>query len=113
MGRTKPRLVACRRASTARQGAGGLGLDGQQDATVAASAGRAEAVVLRARHRGRDRPPADEAYADLAPMMIGLRAEGLSLRAIADRLNAEGHTTRRGKPGNPVQGARVLARVAA
>jgi hypothetical protein len=56
---------------------------------------------------------ADEAYADLAPIVAELRAEGLSLRAIADRLNAEGYTTRHGKPGNPVQGARVLAPVAA
>jgi DNA invertase Pin-like site-specific DNA recombinase len=53
------------------------------------------------------------AYVDLAPVVAELRAEGLSLRAIADRLNAEGHTTRRGKPWNPVQVARVLARVAA
>lgn len=54
------------------------------------------------------RENADAAYADLAPMVAELRAGGLSLRQIADRLNAEGHTTRRGKPWNQVQVARVL-----
>jgi lambda repressor-like predicted transcriptional regulator len=53
---------------------------------------------------------ADEAYADLAPIVAELRAKGLSLRAIADRLNRDGHTTRRGKPWNATQIARVLAR---
>jgi hypothetical protein len=42
-----------------------------------------------------------------------MKAEGLSLRAIAERLNAEGHTTRRGKPWNPVQVTRVLERAEA
>jgi DNA-binding CsgD family transcriptional regulator len=39
-----------------------------------------------------------------------LRSEGLSLRQIADRLNQDGHTTRRGKPWNQVQVKRVLER---
>jgi hypothetical protein len=34
---------------------------------------------------------AEAAYADLFPLVAELRAEGLSLRRIADRLNAEGH----------------------
>lgn len=55
---------------------------------------------------------AREAYADLAPTMSQWRSEGLSLAAIAERLNAEGHTTRRGKPWNPMQVARVLDREA-
>jgi DNA invertase Pin-like site-specific DNA recombinase len=53
---------------------------------------------------------AAEAYTDLLPTMEKLTAEGLSLRAIAQRLNAEGHTTRRGRPWNPIQVARVLER---
>jgi DNA invertase Pin-like site-specific DNA recombinase len=53
---------------------------------------------------------ADEAYTDLAPMMIAWRAEGLSQRAISDRLNAAGHTTRRGRPWNQVQVLRCLRR---
>ena len=51
------------------------------------------------------------AYADLAPMVAELRAEGLSLRQIANRLNAEWHATRTGKLWGPVQVVRVLERV--
>ena len=54
---------------------------------------------------------ADEAYADLAPAVAELRTKGLTLRAIADELNQQGHTTRRGKPWNQVQVLRVLQRV--
>jgi hypothetical protein len=53
---------------------------------------------------------AKEAYTDLAPIMSGMRDEGVSLAGIADKLNTEGHTTRRGKLWNPVQVARVLER---
>jgi DNA invertase Pin-like site-specific DNA recombinase len=49
-----------------------------------------------------------DAYADLAPAITLMRTEGLSLRAIAGRLNAEGHTTRRGQQWNHVQVGRVL-----
>ena len=51
---------------------------------------------------------ARDAYADLAPLVAGWRAEGLSLRAIAARLDAAGQTTRGGKAWNPVQVSRVL-----
>src|SRR5262249_27970546 len=54
-----------------------------------------------------------DAYADLAPAMKEWRAEGMTLEAIADKLNNEGHTTRRGRPWNPVQVARVLERACA
>lgn len=53
---------------------------------------------------------ANEAYVDLAPIMVEWRNKGLTLQEIANRLNEEGHTTRRGKPWNPVQVMRVLAR---
>jgi DNA invertase Pin-like site-specific DNA recombinase len=53
---------------------------------------------------------AAESYADLAPTMKELRTEGLTLQGIAEKLNAEGHTTRRGRPWNPVQVARVIER---
>jgi DNA invertase Pin-like site-specific DNA recombinase len=53
---------------------------------------------------------ADEAYADLVPAVQSWRAEGLTLQMIADRLNEEGQTTRRQKPWNKVQVARVLER---
>jgi DNA invertase Pin-like site-specific DNA recombinase len=39
-----------------------------------------------------------EAYADLLPRMKAWRDEGVTLDAIAQRLNAEGHSTRRGRP---------------
>ena len=56
---------------------------------------------------------ATEAYIDLLPTVQALKADGLSLRAIAERLNADGHTTRRGKPWNQVQVSRVLERAEA
>lgn len=56
------------------------------------------------------RAKAKAAYEDLAPMLIALKAGGRSLREIAAMLNDEGHTTRRGKPWNPVQVARILER---
>jgi DNA invertase Pin-like site-specific DNA recombinase len=55
---------------------------------------------------------ADVAYDDLRPLVEGWRADGLSLRAIADRLNEQGHVTRRRKPWNPMQVARILDRAA-
>ena len=54
---------------------------------------------------------ADEAYGDLIPIVGKLRAKGLTLREVADRLNRMGHTTRRGKSWSPTQVARVLRRV--
>lgn len=54
---------------------------------------------------------AREAYADLLPAMREWRDAGLSQQAIAQRLNEQGQTTRRGKPWSQVQVLRVLARV--
>lgn len=54
------------------------------------------------------RANATEAYADLKPWLDALRGKGLSLRQITGQLNAEGHTTRRGKPWNPMQVSRIL-----
>lgn len=53
---------------------------------------------------------AREAYSDLLPAMLKWREAGMSQQAIADRLNAEGQTTRRGKPWSQVQVMRVLDR---
>lgn len=52
---------------------------------------------------------ANAAYTDLFPTVTGLRSDGLTFQAIAERLNADGHTTRTGKPWNHVQVMRVLA----
>lgn len=56
---------------------------------------------------------ADEAYSDLYPIVTELRASGMSLRAIAESLNAEGYQTRRNKPWNAMQVRAVLNRAAA
>lgn len=53
---------------------------------------------------------ADEAYSDLLPMLQEWREQGQTLQQIADTLNEQGHTTRRGKPWNPSQVMRVLQR---
>jgi DNA invertase Pin-like site-specific DNA recombinase len=72
----------------------------------------AEARKRGARAAGESlKAKADEAYADLAPNVVELKGKGLTLRAIADELNKQGHTTRRGKPWNQVQVLRVLGRV--
>jgi DNA invertase Pin-like site-specific DNA recombinase len=69
-------------------------------------------ATAKGRERSREArvKAATEAYADLSPTVADLREKGLSLRAIADNLNKQGHTTRRGRPWNPVQVARVLER---
>jgi DNA invertase Pin-like site-specific DNA recombinase len=53
---------------------------------------------------------ANEAYSDIADDIRKMRDAGLSLMAIARRLNDLGHTTRRERPWNPVQVRRVLMR---
>jgi hypothetical protein len=58
-------------------------------------------VVIRALAR--------EAYVDIVPTIADLSRSGLSLRAIAAALDADGHTLRSGRPWNPVQVSRVLA----
>jgi DNA invertase Pin-like site-specific DNA recombinase len=70
------------------------------------------AAVAIGQRRGADARRADAvaAYADLLPRMAGLRAEGLSLAAVAERLNAEGHTTSRGAAWSAVQVKRALDR---
>ena len=70
-------------------------------------AGRMAGVRASVESRAR---AAVDAYADLLPMMKELRADGLSLRAIAERLTADGFTTRRGLPWNCMQVKLVLDR---
>jgi DNA invertase Pin-like site-specific DNA recombinase len=66
--------------------------------------GRKLSVAVRQRN-------ADEAYADLYPLLGTLRADGKSLQAIANHLNGEGFTTRRNKPWNKVQVKLVIDKV--
>ena len=58
------------------------------------------------------RRAADEAYSDLQPIIGEMRTAGASLRAIADRLNELGHSTRRGSAWNASQVMRVIDRQA-
>jgi DNA invertase Pin-like site-specific DNA recombinase len=51
-------------------------------------------------------------YADLLPLIRGWREEGLSLAKIADRLNQEGHKTRRGVAFTAMHIKRILDRAA-
>lgn len=52
-------------------------------------------------------------YADVAPLILQLDVEGMTQKAIADRLNADGHTTRTGKPWGQVQVKRIIDRAKA
>jgi DNA invertase Pin-like site-specific DNA recombinase len=84
--------------------------------SLGASRPGAHRLTEEARAKGRPRASrtlhdqADAAYSDLGKMLAELRSEGMSLREIAARLDAEGHTTRRGKLWNQVQVKRVLDR---
>ncbi|MDA1012945.1 MAG: recombinase family protein [Planctomycetota bacterium] len=48
-----------------------------------------------------------EAYSFLFPTIIEMRDGGESFRAIANRLNTDGHTTTRGKPWTATAALRV------
>jgi len=52
------------------------------------------------------------AVADVLPRILALKAQRLSLQAIADALNAEGSVTRSGKAWHPMQVSRALNRAA-
>lgn len=99
--RTKAALAAYK----ARGGA--LGAQRPECRENLSASARAKGTRLAAAARTRY---AIEAYADLADYVRELSDDGLSLRAIADDLNQQGQTTRRGKPWNPMQVSRVLAR---
>ena len=90
---------------------------------VALAAARARGVVLgrdnltaEGRARGRAESArvrserADADHAPILPLVNELRAAGLSQRAIADRLNGDGHLTRAGKPWHQVAVKRLLGR---
>ena len=74
-------------------------------------------IPAEANERGRAtsaknrRERAEAAYRDLEPLLVELREEGLSLRAIANVLNASGHNTRGGQPFGPSLVCRILARI--
>ena len=96
--RTKVALAAYKARGgvlgAARPGARRLG--GGANPKAARRAGEASAARAR------------DAYAHLAPLVARWRAEGLSHRRIAARLDAAGYATRSGKPWNHTQVGRVL-----
>jgi DNA invertase Pin-like site-specific DNA recombinase len=51
---------------------------------------------------------AHEAYADLLPSIRDMRRQGATLQAIADKVNTQGHTTRRGKSWTAMTVHRIL-----
>jgi DNA invertase Pin-like site-specific DNA recombinase len=83
---------------------------------VATAAVKGSGLDAAARARGSRRAgevrkaQADEAYRELTPMIQELRAAGFTLQEIADRLDAAGYRTRRGKTWNAMQVSRVLKR---
>ncbi len=100
--RTKAALAAYK----ARGGTLGAARPECRKLTLAARLAGARAAGRAAKQQ------ADAAYADLAQQVAEWRAAGMTQQQIAERLNAEGHTTRRGKPWSQVQVLRVLRRFA-
>src|SRR5262245_39782185 len=86
--RTKAALAAYK----ARGGKLGGSLPQCRNLTAeAVKKGRERSAMVRSK-------TAEEAYADLKPIIAQRREVGASLQAVADELNSQGHTTRRGKP---------------
>jgi DNA invertase Pin-like site-specific DNA recombinase len=104
--RTKAALAAAKRRGVKLGSARPGHWDGKEDRR---QAGLKKARTASAKAHG---VAFDESYSDLYPVVTELRAKGRSLQAIADDLNDQGHTTRRGKPWNPMQVSRVLKRAA-
>lgn len=69
-----------------------------------------QATTARRHGAEANRRLADEAYAGLYEIVAGLREDGLSLPAIAGRLNSEGLRTRTGSYWSTEAVRRVLAR---
>ena len=102
--RTKAALAAAKARGTLLGSARPGHWEGKEDlrtaALIKARTAAGKAITEKAR----------EAYTDLQPIMKEMRDKGLSLQAIAEELNTQGHTTRRGMPWNPMQVSRVLER---
>jgi DNA invertase Pin-like site-specific DNA recombinase len=97
--RTKAALAVCKQRGTLL---GGSRPECRNLTDKARAKGRANASKVIAEQ-------AREAYADLLPTMQEWRSAGMTQQAIADRLNAEEQTTRRGKSWTQVQVMRVLS----
>lgn len=73
---------------------------------------RRVAAEGRARGQEANRTKAVSEYADVLPIIRSLRKQETSLRGIADALNRDGFTTRKGATWSAVQVQRVLRRAA-
>ena len=69
--------------------------------------GQPKAAKAAAEARSR---AAREAYSALMPGIVKMREEGLTMAEIAERINAEGHLTRAGKPFSDSMIVRLLQR---
>ena len=102
--RTKTALAAAKARGTKLGSARPGHWDGREEFRVSGAIKAAKVSVEVRRTR------TAEAYADIVPIMTELRQGGATLQAIADKLNSDGHTTRRGAAWNQVQVKRVLDR---
>jgi DNA invertase Pin-like site-specific DNA recombinase len=104
--RTKAALAAAKRRGTKLGSARPGHWDGREDRRRegARKGGAAAALVHK--------EAADEVYDHLAPLIAEMRTNGQPLQAIADKLNQQNHTTRRGKAWNRMQVLRVIRRQA-
>ena len=103
--RTKDALAAAKRRGVKL----GSARPGQWDGRE----GKRQAGLLKAHKEAAKahRQAFEDEYSDLFPTLKELHTSGHSLQSIADKLNDQGHTTRRGKPWNRMQVSRVLSRV--
>jgi DNA invertase Pin-like site-specific DNA recombinase len=122
--RTREALAAYKAGQRLSKRIRALYPDGVPAEIVAATAGRLGAELPQCRNLRGDAQKlgtaaaaaersrqAREAYRHLEPTMSQLRADGLSLEAIAARLNDLGHRTRNGCAWNPGQVRRALGRI--
>lgn len=102
--RTKAALQAAKRRGMLLGSARPGHWDGREDRRLAGL------IAARQQAAKSHREAFQESYADLFAVVRSLRQEGRSLQQIADELNQQGHTTRRGKLWGPMQVLRVLRR---
>lgn len=102
--RTIAALAAAKARGTVLGSARAGHWDGREDRRLAGAMNGAKAATLARRRL------ADEAYTDLLPIIQQHHGAGDSLRAIADKLNGEGYTTRRGKEFTAMTIQRILNR---
>ena len=103
--RTKAALTAAKRRGIKLGSLRKGHWQGRENARLAGS--KKGAKIAGERHRA----DADEAYEDLMPLVIQMRTDGKSYRAIAGELNDLGHTTRRGKAWTSTQVLRIVNRL--